>query len=78
MARPRKEDTGVMANEEVGAKASTDTSNPEYVDIALKDYPELKKAYVSVKGHVFTEGSPEYLVRGMKLYTNKYFTQNNN
>lgn len=45
------------------------------VDQLLRLYPKYKRAYVSKKGFVYPEGTPEWQRGDAVLYENKYFTK---
>ena len=45
------------------------------VDQLLRLYPKYKWAYVSKKGFVYPEGTPEWQRGDAVLYENKYFTK---
>ena len=38
----------------------------------MRLYPQYKKLWISSRGFVYPEGTPEYLLKDAKLYTNVY------
>lgn len=45
----------------------------DFVDEILQLHPQYKKLYVSSKGFVYPEGTPEYQRKNAVLYENKYY-----
>ena len=39
----------------------------------MRLYPQYKKLWITPKGFVHPEGAPQYLLKGAKLFKNKYF-----
>lgn len=46
---------------------------PANVSELMRLNPQYEKIWVTPKGFVHPEGVPEYLLKGAKLYNNKYF-----
>ena len=46
---------------------------PEHIKKAMKLNPQYKQMYITPQGFVHPLGSPEYLRKGAKLYTNIYY-----
>lgn len=39
----------------------------------MRLYPQYEKLWITPKGFVHPEGAPKYLLKGAKLFTNKFF-----
>ena len=49
---------------------------PEYVEAAMKLYPNMKELIVNSRGFIFTPGTPQSMHNDGILYKNKFFNNN--
>lgn len=73
-AQQTEQETGQEAEKEEAQKTETYKEGSR-VDQLLRLYPKYKRAYVSKKGFVYPEGTPEWQRGDAVLYENKYFTK---
>ena len=69
-----EQETGQEAEKEEAQETETYKEGSR-VDQLLRLYPKYKRAYVSKKGFVYPEGTPEWQRGDAVLYENKYFTK---
>lgn len=43
----------------------------------MRLYPQYEKIWITPRGFVHPEGTPEYLLKGAKLFKNKFFNKSN-
>lgn len=67
-----EEDNG-GEGDEVGKNKAEQPVITDFVDEILQLHPQYKKLYVSSKGFVYPEGTPEYQRKNAVLYENKYY-----
>lgn len=48
---------------------------PADVENLMRLYPQYENIWITPKGFVHPEGVPEYLIKGAKLYKNKYYNK---
>ena len=73
-AQQTEQETGQEAEKEEAQETETYKEGSR-VDQLLRLYPKYKRAYVSKKGFVYPEGTPEWQRGDAVLYENKYFTK---
>ena len=73
-AQQTGQETGQEAEKEEAQETETYKEGSR-VDQLLRLYPKYKRAYVSKKGFVYPEGTPEWQRGDAVLYENKYFTK---
>lgn len=89
MARPKKNDT-VKAEESVADIQPVDETNP-VEEVPEKDeptdkvsprdeelmrlYPQYEEIWITPEGFVHPVGAPRYLLKGAKLFKNKYYNK---
>lgn len=66
------ESPGIEENE--SAEPAVNDTDP--VDRILKLYPQYKEVYITPNGFVHPKGVPAYLIKGAKLYKNKFYNKN--
>lgn len=81
-AQQTEQETGQETEQETGQEAEKEEAQEtetykegSRVDQLLRLYPKYKRAYVSKKGFVYPEGTPEWQRGDAVLYENKYFTK---
>ena len=77
-----EQETGQETEQETGQEAQKEEAQEtetykegSRVGQLLRLYPKYKRAYVSKKGFVYPEGTPEWQRGDAVLYENKYFTK---
>lgn len=67
-ASPEAEKTDISKDE------STEKISPREAEL-MRLYPQYEKIWITPKGFVHPEGTPEYLLKGAKLYKNKFYNK---
>ena len=69
------ENTSEDEEEAPKSAGKTKVEIPEFIDRILSMNPQYKRMYVSRKGFVYPEGTPEYQRKDAVLYENKYYNK---
>lgn len=90
MGRNKKTDTQPEVDNQVDTQPEVDEGQPSKSTEAPKNsepeltnrelelmrlYPQYEKIWITPQGFVRPEGTPEYLLKGAKLYKNKFYNK---